>query len=163
MSSGKANPCDPEIVSIVTNDGEVVQGRISHFATCPNDGAHRRPRGRDPIGDNVILHKLRERARVGFYVKNETLLPLATCASLHEADLARQRLVRVVAGVQVQIHWRDTGEVVTAEQARILFSDDHEPDVEPVDETGQAELPLTPEPADDDDRPKPNSRADVGY
>jgi len=29
-------PCDPKILKIVTDEGEVVSGRSSHFASCPH-------------------------------------------------------------------------------------------------------------------------------
>lgn len=35
MKSGKMMPCDPAPVTIVTSDGKVETGFISHFATCP--------------------------------------------------------------------------------------------------------------------------------
>ena len=41
--AGKAIPCDPLLVSIVTNEGEVARGRVSHFATCPNAANFRKP------------------------------------------------------------------------------------------------------------------------
>lgn len=42
MKSGKAMPCDPDKVVVVTEDGETVTGYTSHFATCPNANMHRR-------------------------------------------------------------------------------------------------------------------------
>lgn len=33
--TGKAIPCNPRPLSVVTNKGRTVQGRIVHFATCP--------------------------------------------------------------------------------------------------------------------------------
>jgi hypothetical protein len=42
MQSGKAMPCDPGNVTIVTDDGRVVRGRIAHWATCPTADQHRR-------------------------------------------------------------------------------------------------------------------------
>lgn len=39
--AGRPNPCDPNIVAVVTDEGEVVRGRISHFATCPKAGEFR--------------------------------------------------------------------------------------------------------------------------
>lgn len=42
MQSGKANPCDAARVRIVTADGRVVSGYISHFATCEFADKHRR-------------------------------------------------------------------------------------------------------------------------
>lgn len=42
--AGKSIPCDPPVLSVVTDAGEVVRGRISHFATCPNAAQHRKPR-----------------------------------------------------------------------------------------------------------------------
>lgn len=41
-TAGKPIPCDPPIVSIVTEAGEVVRGRVSHFATCPNAKSFRK-------------------------------------------------------------------------------------------------------------------------
>ena len=32
--AGKSTPCDPKVLTIVTEAGEVVKGRVSHFATC---------------------------------------------------------------------------------------------------------------------------------
>lgn len=42
---GKAIPCDPAVIVVVTDQGQVVRGRVSHFATCPQAAQHRRPRG----------------------------------------------------------------------------------------------------------------------
>jgi hypothetical protein len=33
--AGKHIPCDPEKVSVVTEDGDIIVGRVSHWATCP--------------------------------------------------------------------------------------------------------------------------------
>lgn len=41
---GRAAPCDAKPVSILTLDGAVVRGYVSHFATCPNGAAHRKRR-----------------------------------------------------------------------------------------------------------------------
>jgi len=38
----KPIPLDPKIYRVVTEDGVVVKGRISHFATCPNADKFRR-------------------------------------------------------------------------------------------------------------------------
>lgn len=51
MSSGKKMPVDPKRLSIVhispVNDqGVVVQGYTSHFATCPNAKKHRKDGGK---------------------------------------------------------------------------------------------------------------------
>jgi len=42
--SGKSIPCDPDRVSIVLDDGEVVSGRVCHFATCTQPDRFRKPR-----------------------------------------------------------------------------------------------------------------------
>lgn len=44
MVSGKAMPCDPPIITVITDaqPGMVVKGRVSHFVTCPNPSEHRR-------------------------------------------------------------------------------------------------------------------------
>lgn len=42
--AGKNMPCDPELVKVVTEDGDVVTGRVSHFATCPNADDFRKPK-----------------------------------------------------------------------------------------------------------------------
>lgn len=34
-STGRANPCDPPVLAVVTDDGVVVHGRVSHFSSCP--------------------------------------------------------------------------------------------------------------------------------
>lgn len=41
MESGKQNPCDLAWVTMITVNGELVQGRLSHFATCPDANAWR--------------------------------------------------------------------------------------------------------------------------
>lgn len=41
-SSGKPMPCDPKLITVVTDEGVTVKGRLSHFATCPNAGQHRK-------------------------------------------------------------------------------------------------------------------------
>lgn len=33
--AGKAMPCDPKKVTIVTEEGETVQGYIPHWVSCP--------------------------------------------------------------------------------------------------------------------------------
>ena len=40
--NGKAHPLDPKILNVLTAEGELVQGRESHFVSCPNAKAHRR-------------------------------------------------------------------------------------------------------------------------
>jgi len=42
MASGKAMPCNPKVLKIVTDAGNVVSGRESHFATCPGAASHRK-------------------------------------------------------------------------------------------------------------------------
>jgi hypothetical protein len=42
MESEKLMPCDPAPVTIVSREGKVVSGFISHFATCPNAAQHRK-------------------------------------------------------------------------------------------------------------------------
>jgi hypothetical protein len=43
MKSGKMNPVNVKpMYTIVTNDGNIAQGRISHFATCPMAGEFRK-------------------------------------------------------------------------------------------------------------------------
>lgn len=42
---GRPHPCDPAIVAIVADDGRIVRGRQSHYATCPNAEDFRRPDG----------------------------------------------------------------------------------------------------------------------
>lgn len=32
---GKQMPCDPAMITILTDAGDIERGRISHFATCP--------------------------------------------------------------------------------------------------------------------------------
>jgi len=39
---GKSMPCNTEKITIVTEDGQVVTGRTSHFATCPQAGQWRK-------------------------------------------------------------------------------------------------------------------------
>ncbi len=33
--SGRPIPLDPAVVAVVTDEGEVVHGRIAHWASCP--------------------------------------------------------------------------------------------------------------------------------
>lgn len=42
---GSVMPVDPKYVVIVTDNGQVVKGRISHFATCPHADEHRKRNG----------------------------------------------------------------------------------------------------------------------
>lgn len=42
---GSSMPVDPKYVVVVTNEGQIVKGRISHFATCPNADQHRKRNG----------------------------------------------------------------------------------------------------------------------
>ncbi len=37
---GKRMPLDPKPFTVVTSEGDVVTGRTSHFATCPQAAAH---------------------------------------------------------------------------------------------------------------------------
>lgn len=46
-------PCDDKVRTVVTDGGEVVRGRESHFATCPRGGEVRQPR---PTGKAVRRH-----------------------------------------------------------------------------------------------------------
>jgi len=39
---GRPIPCDPAELTVVTEAGHVVTGRISHFATCPKAATFRR-------------------------------------------------------------------------------------------------------------------------
>ena len=51
---GKPIPCDPPEVTVVTEAGHVVSGRVSHWATCPQaEQFRRRPAGpaRYPLGE----------------------------------------------------------------------------------------------------------------
>lgn len=43
-AAAKAMPCDPAQLSVVTDAGNVVRGRVSHFATCPSAAQHRAPK-----------------------------------------------------------------------------------------------------------------------
>lgn len=43
-ANGRSMPCDPEVLAVVTDTGEIARGRQSHFASCPNADRHRRPR-----------------------------------------------------------------------------------------------------------------------
>lgn len=43
-AAGQAMPCDPALVTVVTDDGRTVRGRTSHFATCPTAAEHRQPK-----------------------------------------------------------------------------------------------------------------------
>ena len=45
MKSGRFMPTDREKQSFVTTDGEVKQGYISHYATCPYADQFRKGRG----------------------------------------------------------------------------------------------------------------------
>lgn len=40
--AGRPTPCDPKEVTLVADDGKVVKGRVSHFATCPKAGTFRK-------------------------------------------------------------------------------------------------------------------------
>jgi hypothetical protein len=40
--AGKLMPLDPPVLTVVTDQGETVRGRESHWATCPGAGEHRR-------------------------------------------------------------------------------------------------------------------------
>lgn len=41
-TTGRNIPVDPKRVTVVLDDGQVVTGRVSHFATCPKAGEFRR-------------------------------------------------------------------------------------------------------------------------
>lgn len=41
--AGKFMPCDPAVVRVVTEEGQLVAGRIPHLVTCPNAEAHKSP------------------------------------------------------------------------------------------------------------------------
>ncbi len=43
-TTGRAIPCDPDQIRIITADGRSEAGYITHFATCPNAAEHRKPR-----------------------------------------------------------------------------------------------------------------------
>jgi hypothetical protein len=42
--AGRLMPCDPNLVTVVTEDGRTVRGRIPHWSTCPQADQHRKPR-----------------------------------------------------------------------------------------------------------------------
>jgi hypothetical protein len=42
--ANKPIPCDPKELQVVTADGAVLKGRISHFATCPQAASFRKPK-----------------------------------------------------------------------------------------------------------------------
>lgn len=44
MASGKSMPCDPKLITVITEGGLTIQGRVSHFSTCPNANQHRKPK-----------------------------------------------------------------------------------------------------------------------
>lgn len=41
--ANKQIPCDPKELQVVTADGAVIKGRVSHFATCPKASSFRKP------------------------------------------------------------------------------------------------------------------------
>lgn len=43
-TSGKPIPVDVPPLKVVTKDGAVIDGFVSHFATCPTAGQHRKAR-----------------------------------------------------------------------------------------------------------------------
>jgi hypothetical protein len=45
-SADRLIPCDPAVLTVVTDDGRIVRGRESHFATCPRASAFRTPKRR---------------------------------------------------------------------------------------------------------------------
>lgn len=34
-AAGRPIPCDPKVLTLVTDADDVVKGRLTHFATCP--------------------------------------------------------------------------------------------------------------------------------
>lgn len=42
--AGRLMPCEAEVIAVVTEAGEVVRGRVSHFARCPKAADFRSPR-----------------------------------------------------------------------------------------------------------------------
>lgn len=44
-SNGKSMPVDLQRLTIITDDGRMIQGGLSHFATCPNADSHRKGQG----------------------------------------------------------------------------------------------------------------------
>lgn len=45
LSSGRTAPVEADgYVTVVTDAGETVRGRVAHFTTCPDAGAFRRDR-----------------------------------------------------------------------------------------------------------------------
>lgn len=55
-AADKAMPCDPPMLTVVTDAGLTVRGRVSHFATCPRAGEARKPRTGTPSPDRVTRH-----------------------------------------------------------------------------------------------------------
>jgi len=140
---GKPHPADPELLRIVTDEGQVVTGRRSHFATCPNADAFRAKR----------KAPLTSRAAKGFDIRTPEDLTVGHEPTLREAQGKRDTMGRLLRK-RLTINWHDTGEVVTVAHATELL--DLEPEPPPPPDT-QAELEL------DAPDPRPNSPQDVGF
>ncbi len=42
--AGRLAPVNQKRITIVTNSGDVISGRQSHFASCPGASEHRKPK-----------------------------------------------------------------------------------------------------------------------
>lgn len=62
--SGSAMPCDPKRISVVTEEGRIVQGLAPHWAVCPSGHLLRKPKVKDTEmskgAAKKALRKLRE-------------------------------------------------------------------------------------------------------
>ena len=56
---GNSAICDPKVVQVITDEGDVVRGRISHFATCPQAEAWRKKREASKYG--VVYEETQEK------------------------------------------------------------------------------------------------------
>lgn len=45
---GRMMPCDPKVLTVVTDAGETVRGRETHWNTCPCAGQHRHGKDVEP-------------------------------------------------------------------------------------------------------------------
>lgn len=154
QSTGTPIPVNEDLITVVTDEGQVVRGRVSHFATC-SDASHHRRRTYGP--ESLDPDAIRAARPLGFEVVTAAGVPLSSHRSLAHASGERDRVTRTNA-LNLQIRWT-SGAIVSGAEARVILEQEREEAGVQLD-LAPAPPACPPDPVTD---PKPNSPSDVGY